>query len=166
MLGRIGRARRGPGRGIIPSRRSPDPHRRSGDACSQLPQPEVMASEAPSTRPYASSFCGNLPAPRLGRREPLPVSSTRRDLSRMSVEAARVAMLENRKLLPNDNILKGEVSLIAQQRSERSCTDPQPRRHRRETNRSSQKTAIESIRTNIQEALSALSRFPASCRLC
>ncbi len=24
-----------------------------------------MASEAPSTRPYASSFCGNLPAPRL-----------------------------------------------------------------------------------------------------
>ena len=61
-------------------------------------------------------------------------------------------MLEDRELLPKGQILKGKLSLSAQQRSERSCNDPQPLDHRPETNPSRQKKAIESIRSNIQEA--------------
>ena len=60
-------------------------------------------------------------------------------------------MLEERELLLKGQILKGKLSLSAQQRSERSCNDPQPLDHRPETNRARQKKAIESTRTNIQE---------------
>ena len=66
-----------------------------------------------------------------------------------------VAIPEDRKLLPKDQILKDKLSQSAQQRSERSCNDPQQLDHRRETNRSRQKKAIESTRTNIQEGQGA-----------
>ena len=67
-------------------------------------------------------------------------------------------MLEDRKLLPKDQILKGELSLIAQQRSERACHNPQPLGHHGpETKRAHQKKAIKSTRTNIQEGQPAFS---------
>ncbi len=61
-------------------------------------------------------------------------------------------MPEDCELLPKDQILEGKLTLSAQQRSERSCKDPQPLDHRPETNRSRQKKEIESNRTNIREA--------------
>ena len=57
-------------------------------------------------------------------------------------------MPEDCELLPKDQILEGKLTLSAQQRSERSCKDPQPLDHRPETNRSRQKKAIESTRAN------------------
>ena len=44
-------------------------------------------------------------------------------------------MLEDRELLPKGQILKGDLSLIAHQQNERSCHNPQPLKHRPETNR-------------------------------
>ncbi len=60
-------------------------------------------------------------------------------------------MLEDRELLPKDQILKVKLLLSSQQRFERSCNDPQPLAHGPETTRFCRKKAIESTRTNIQE---------------
>ncbi len=38
-------------------------------------------------------------------------------------------MLEDRELLPKDQILKVKLLLSSQQRFERSCNDPQPLAH-------------------------------------
>ena len=53
--------------------------------------------------------------------------------------------------VPKSQVLHGDVSLISQSRSERSCNDPQPFDHGPETTRLRQKRALESTRTNTQE---------------
>ena len=59
-------------------------------------------------------------------------------------------MVEDRKLLQKDKVLKGKLPLTPQKRSERSCYDLQSFDHGPETTPSRQKMAIESGRTNIQ----------------
>ena len=58
---------------------------------------------------------------------------------------------EDRDLLAKDKVLKGQLSLGAQRRSQRSNEDPQPLEHAPKASRTPQKKAIESSRTNKRE---------------
>jgi hypothetical protein len=60
--------------------------------------------------------------------------------------------LEDGDLLPKGQILEGELSLATQRRSDGPSHDYQPLEHASEPTTSVRKKAIESTRTNIEEA--------------
>ena len=89
MLARTGHTFRRLGRSVNPTRRAPGPHILSRHAWPEHAQCRLWASKSPSAPgPYPRSpwYLDGVTA---GPQDPAPVSSTRRELSQMSVESAR-----------------------------------------------------------------------------